>query len=523
MSARSFHRSLWTAGALLLAALASPVSVGAQRAYVANTAGDSVTAFDTRTGAVLGGPIEVGEAPTAIAISPDGKRAVVANFFSRDVSLIDTATNSVIGAPIGVDYEPGDVAIAPGGGFAIVPSGSPFDAGAVTKIDLVTGRPIGQPIHFERRVSNVAITPDGTKALVTAESGIVWEIDVAANEVVSYFDLGIEARDIAVTPDGRLALVASPGEDVVVAIDLVAGEALGQPIEVGPFPSAISISPDGRLAYSANAGGGSVTAIDVLGRRAIGEIPVPGQPWQVTFAPGGETAYVASGEINGVSTIDVAAGKVVGSPIPAGAQPEAVAIAPSQAPTAAFTSPDFVRPKVPVTFSGVGSSDPSGRVSRFAWTFGGGTGASADAPLIAQAFPAAGSYTVSLTVTNAEGCSTTTIFTGQTAYCNGAASAKSDRAVTVSLPTVRVSCPPGRNRPVCRFRLRAVGGKGRQARAQSFLATARVRPGKKRAVAIKPKPRFAAALATKKRILVRRQLRRGERHATVTRWLRVVG
>jgi PKD repeat protein len=52
----------------------------------------------------------------------------------------------------------------------------------------------------------------------------------------------------------------------------------------------------------------------------------------------------------------------------------------------------------------------------------------------------AGTYTVALTVVDADGCSTLTVFTGQTASCNGSPAATTIRTVGVPAPTV-VSVP----------------------------------------------------------------------------------
>jgi YVTN family beta-propeller protein len=62
---------------------------------------------------VVGAPIPVGSGPFAVAITPDGKRAYVANSAEESVSVIDLATNQVIGAPIPVGSHPHAVAIVP--------------------------------------------------------------------------------------------------------------------------------------------------------------------------------------------------------------------------------------------------------------------------------------------------------------------------------------------------------------------------------------------------------------------------
>ena len=48
---------------------------------------------------------------------------------------------------------------------------------------------------------------------------------------------------------------------------------------------------------------------------------------------------------------------------------------------------------------------------------------------MSNGYRASGRYQVSLTLTDNEGCSTSFIFTGQTAYCNGSALASQTRAL----------------------------------------------------------------------------------------------
>ena len=78
------------------------------------------------------------------------------------------------------------------------------------------------------------------------------------------------------------------------------------------------------------------------------------------------------------------------------------------------------------------SSDTDGTAARFDWDFGDGQTAN-DACLIpSHIYGSAGTFTVTLTVTDNEGCSTTVVYTGQTASCNGSAAARTTQQVTVA-------------------------------------------------------------------------------------------
>jgi len=73
------------------------------------------------------------------------------------------------------------------------------------------------------------------------------------------------------------------------------------------------------------------------------------------------------------------------------------------APTAAFTA---TADQLGVAVDGTGSTDPDGPVASWAWTFG--DGGTATGPVATHDYAAAGSYTVTLTVTDAEGATGTT-------------------------------------------------------------------------------------------------------------------
>ena len=63
----------------------------AQRAYIPNSLGNTVSVIDLTGNAVIA-TIPVGTNPNGICFSPDGGRAYVNNTGSDDVSVINTAT-----------------------------------------------------------------------------------------------------------------------------------------------------------------------------------------------------------------------------------------------------------------------------------------------------------------------------------------------------------------------------------------------------------------------------------------------
>ncbi|WP_457326669.1 PKD domain-containing protein, partial [Roseateles sp. P5_E11] len=73
----------------------------------------------------------------------------------------------------------------------------------------------------------------------------------------------------------------------------------------------------------------------------------------------------------------------------------------NQAPVANISGPTSGQVGASLSFSGAGSTDAEGPIASYAWTFGDGTSASGVSAT--KSYSAAGSYTVTLTVTDAGG------------------------------------------------------------------------------------------------------------------------
>ena len=158
---------------------------------------------------------------------------------------------------------------------------------------------------------------------------------------------------------------------------------------------------------------------------------------------------------------------------------------------------------MPVAFNGSASSDPDGTVARYDWDFGDGKSAPDGGPTPKHAYSRPGAYTAKLTVTDNEGCSAAVVFTGQTAYCNGAATATQTLRIKVVYPGVRVACPKRAGHGGCVFKLQAIT-KRRRGKAASAIARGKAKAGKSTIVSLKPKGAFRAKLARAKKILVKR-------------------
>ena len=148
---------------LVLAAPVANASAAGWTAYSVNPTSNSVTRFDTTTGAPEGFPIPVGDTPAEIAIAPDATTAYVTDSASSLVTPINLPTNTP-GSPILTGAAPEGIAITPDGRTAYV---ADSQAGGVRPIILATGIP-APSIPVGGTPMAVAITPDGT-AYVTNE------------------------------------------------------------------------------------------------------------------------------------------------------------------------------------------------------------------------------------------------------------------------------------------------------------------------------------------------------------------
>jgi YVTN family beta-propeller protein len=139
-------------------------------------------------------------------------------------------------------------------------------------------------------------------------------------------------------------------------------------------------------------------------------------------------AYVASYDAESVSVIDTETNATVGAPIAVGQRPVAITTTPDQAPVASFLASPH-KPGSATAFNATGSSDADGSIARYDWDFGDGTTLDDAGPTPSHTYSAPGPHTVTLTLTDDEGCSSASIFTGQTAYCNSTGSARVSKNV----------------------------------------------------------------------------------------------
>jgi YVTN family beta-propeller protein len=418
------------AGALVLPAVAA---AGAPRtAYVTDQGADQLARLDVFTNSALG-TIPVRDGPRGIAVTPDGATAYVVNQWDNTVTPVDTSTNAA-GPAIAVGFQPTGIAITPDGATAYVTN---ITDNTVTPIATATDT-AGAPIAVGAGPLAVAISPDGATAYVAnTASGDVTPVDTATNTAGPAIALGGSPSGIAITPDGATAYVSGGfgGSNWVVPISLATGTP-GAAIPVASWPWTVAITPDGATAYVTNATSNAVTPIATASNVAGAPIAVGSYPSSVSITPDGSSAYVTNLGDDTVSVISTLTNTVT-TTLTGHPEPFGIGIVPDQAPGAAFTSQAGPAGSA-TTFDASGSSDPDGSVASYRWSFGDGQTATTAGPTAAHVYADARAYSAVLTVVDDEGCSMATVFTGQTAFCNGSTAARIEHQVSVPTPP-----PPG--------------------------------------------------------------------------------
>ncbi len=457
--------------ALAAAVAVLPSSASATRnLYVTGSASDNVHAYDFGdTGGlteISGSPFTLRVnpmdvlTPNAVALTPDGRRLYTVNHDSDAISAFAVSDGGsltpVTGSPFAVGpngAEPTGIAIAPDGFHLWVTNTAidriaAFTIGSTGALTPVTGSPYesnGTPI-------GIAVTPDG-RFLYAANFNEHNITAYAVSPAGSLTPLPTPAcagcdqpQGLAVTPDGRFLYVA----DSSAASSAVRGFAIGPVGELtavpgGSFSSGglatdLAISADGVHLLAVNSTSNTVGSFTIGASGTLTAVGAPsavgGDAEGVAITPDGRRGYVSSRATGTVHGFDIAPGGALslisGSPFAAPADPDfhSVAVSPNQGPSASFTATPG-GPGQPTAFSAVASSDSDGTVGRYDWDFGDGTTLADGGPTPSHIYANGGNFDATVTVTDNEGCSTSVVFTGQTASCNGGPAATASRRVSV--------------------------------------------------------------------------------------------
>ena len=380
----------------------------------------------------------LGDGTLQLAISPDGR---------------------FLYAPIGASGVIAVLAIGADGSLARVPcsaSNCSTAPGLFPTSPVVT--PDGKFLYVADQQSGFP-PPGAVSIFAIASDGTLTPVSCAGNNCAA----GEGASDASLTPDGRFLYVTNDFANTVSPYAIGSDGTLtpiacsGSSCNTGFGPSVIAVSPNGQFVYAANTDG-TVSVFAIGSDGSLTPVPCstcsnPSAPAFLSLAisPGARFLYTATGLGNGLGTLSVFAMASDGtlSPVSCSAcstggqsNNQALVASPDQAPVAAFTAAS-APPGLATTFNATGSTaSPGQTVARYDWSFGDGTSATNAGPTPTHTYASVGHYTVTLTVTDDADCSTTLVFTGQTASCNGGPPAQKSMTITVAgLPTASITTP----------------------------------------------------------------------------------
>jgi 6-phosphogluconolactonase (cycloisomerase 2 family) len=375
------------------------MSRDATHLYQALAASSSVRTYavsSTGTLTLAPGSTPTGAAPAAIAATPSGNQMFVANSGS------DTISRYEVGAGGSLTALAGDAATGPSpDALAITPNGA--------KLYAANGG--GDSISIYTLGSDGSLTVVGTP--------------VAA---------GDHPGALSVTPDGKFLYAANSG-DATITGWAVSSDGSLTPVQDSPFAAgtgvnALAISPDGSHLLAGNPGSSTISRYQVGSAgslTSLGTTDGPSGVESIAISPDGKHAY--AGGTATLATFDLSAGgdlSSAGSPLATNGDHDALAMTPDQPPRAGFSVVSKIG--TVVRFAGA-ATDDDGSPASYKWNFGdGSTGTGQNVSHTYQA----GTYDVTLTVTDDEGCSTTAVFTGQSLLCAGGSAASFTASVTVA-------------------------------------------------------------------------------------------
>lgn len=469
MSLRSAHRGLLVLALSWASALILAQAAGAARTvYFADPAADAIAQFAVGPGGTLT-PLEPGsvaaERPLRLAMTPEGD------------DLYATADDGILQYDVAPDgrLTPKSPALQPVGGLPYAIAIHPDGASAyvtdlrrerVLQYDIAGGGhlqpkdPAAVPAgHFP---TGIAVRPNGRTAYALVRGGIA-VFDVGADGGLVVRPARVEApgsslMDLALTPDGRHLYATSLGGDV---LQFDVGDD-GTPVPKsqpeldlghGVRPVGIAVVPSGSAVYVASRGGAvpggqAVFAFTVGPDGGLSPVPTPAltvarsRLWFLTASPDGKSLFAAGGDGH---LFDIGAGAALAPKATPSVDLRGafgVVVSPNQAPIADFTTTAPATAGQPTQFDASTAIDPDGSIVRYDWDFGDSTMLLDGGPTPTHVYPSAGTYTATLVVTDNEGASTGTIFTGGTVLGFGTPVAQASRAVQVLAAAAAPPAPP---------------------------------------------------------------------------------
>lgn len=343
---RYIARTRWRAAWLACAAAALVSPAHADRVYVSNEDGHSVTVIDPQSLSVVA-TFDVGKRPRGLKLSRDGSQLFVAvsglpkcppsvpdedcaklgrDLQADGIAVIDAASHRVLKV-LQAGSDPEQFAVSLDGKRLFIAN---EDSASTTVVDVDSGATIAR-IAVGREPEGVAIAPNGRWVLVTNESdSSVSIIDAHTLKVVKSVPVGQRPRDIAFTADSSVAYVSGEFDASLYRIGVPGGEPVERLVQLRKEarPMAVALDEQRRRLYASTGRGGTVAIIDLDKSQLLDEIAVGARPWGLALSRDGQRLYSANGPSNDVSVVDTSTRRVVAR-IAVGKSPWGVVFGPS--------------------------------------------------------------------------------------------------------------------------------------------------------------------------------------------------
>jgi PKD repeat protein len=370
--------------------------------------------------------VEAGVLPVAVAMHPGGEVLYVADRWGSEVLSYAVAPGGGLESrdSLSLHDSPAGIAVAPDGRSAYVIVGQWVKRLAVGADSELLAESL-VAVGTGGKLTDVTLTPDGRYLYATSADSRIFQFQVGEQGLLSR----MPSAAVPVSEQTKLASIAvSPdGTNVYAA---------GRSYSHGP--------PSGRLFQFTVGQDGGLVPKDPPG------LVVPRAKLRdLALTPNGRTLYAAGGDLH---LFDVDSSGL--------ATPEApplfdllgaagVAVSPNQAPVASFEATLAPAGSV-VSFDASSAADPDGSITRYDWDFGDGTLLADGGPTPSHLYARPGEYEVRLVVTDNEGASTRTVFTGTSTIENGAPRAATVRVIRIAAaaqPPQAAPAPPASVQP----------------------------------------------------------------------------
>ena len=249
------------------------VNTATHRLFVANGVGDSIGAYDSRTGQAVGPAVPLntvssGGAPYALAADVRTNRLFV--IAGRRICALDAATTAIVGCVVSGD--PYSLAVSNDGSRVYVvdqmsPSTMLVLDGHSGK--LITSTSLGNALPWAvaaaRAKDGELVSLDGTVGLVVGKT------------LQAPVRVGATARAILVDPRTGHAFVLDPADGAVAMLDSSHGKLL-RVVKVGSSPGAAALDSARGLVYVTNQGSGTISVLSASTGRVLRTVNAGTQP-----------------------------------------------------------------------------------------------------------------------------------------------------------------------------------------------------------------------------------------------------